>query len=551
MILTPRPGFFKRLPTPLVTCIPLMAFGLLVAVFSFRAETIFNTFLADDPSFAESLQQGNTADMVSNSCRVGQAAGAIFVLAGLLGLIRNAWGYWLARQTYIAVYDTFIYYIYVVARVIAVLRDAEDRTPLQWFKFLSPAGLAVFVMAAFHVLALRRTVANWYIRGRDESPALGDRILDVLNKYLWRPVARSSGASLAMHGTILFLPMLLQLGGMVTPYLVPFGKGLPDAGGGAQKKSANAGAAKKKTLAKIKIKKKPINSKLKGVIMSADAGKNVTTEGRAESLIEDLDQLTSLTYKADTNIVIGGQGTGTGGGRGPGNKAGGVGKGGVGPGGWPDGMKNSVVRFIRLEYNGTGWDDGMNATEAADVNFLQYFERDTGFKVAQKGESHPIRYLAKYDKGTAPPFVFMTGERSISVPPADMKALSNYCMDGGMLFADCGSPEWDRAFRSFIQATFPGKSLVDISDDDIIFQAPYVLPNGAPPLWHHGGNRSLGIKHNGRWIVFYHPGDLNDAWKTGHSGIDPKLAKGAFETGVNIVYYAFTNYLEQTKKYRK
>jgi hypothetical protein len=61
----------------------------------------------------------------------------------------------------------------------------------------------------------------------------------------------------------------------------------------------------------------------------------------------------------------------------------------------------------------------------------------------------------------------------------------------------------------------------------------------------------MGIKHQGRWVVFYHPGDINDAWKTGHSGMDPELVKGAYEMGVNIVYYAFTRYLELTRKYRK
>ena len=65
----------------------------------------------------------------------------------------------------------------------------------------------------------------------------------------------------------------------------------------------------------------------------------------------------------------------------------------------------------------------------------------------------------------------------------------------------------------------------------------------------------MGVKAkvNGRerWVVFYHPGDINDAWKTGNSGLDPDTADGAFRMGVNIIYYAFTHYLEDTRKYRK
>src|SRR5436190_1568352 len=83
------------------------------------------------------------------------------------------------------------------------------------------------------------------------------------------------------------------------------------------------------------------------------------------------------------------KGKGTGGGVGKGKKGGKLGKGGVGPGGWPDGMQNGVVRFIRLEYAGEGWDDGMDPIENADVNFLNEIHEITGFKVAEKGESHP------------------------------------------------------------------------------------------------------------------------------------------------------------------
>ena len=61
----------------------------------------------------------------------------------------------------------------------------------------------------------------------------------------------------------------------------------------------------------------------------------------------------------------------------------------------------------------------------------------------------------------------------------------------------------------------------------------------------------MGVKRDDRWIVFYHPGDMNDAWKTGHSGMDPQLAKASEQLGINLVYYAFTRYLELTRKYRK
>jgi hypothetical protein len=44
---------------------------------------------------------------------------------------------------------------------------------------------------------------------------------------------------------------------------------------------------------------------------------------------------------------------------------------------------------------------------------------------------------------------------------------------------------------------------------------------------------------------------VNDAWKSGHSGLTPDKAKGAFDLGVNVLYYSFTKYLEATAKLRK
>ena len=90
-----------------------------------------------------------------------------------------------------------------------------------------------------------------------------------------------------------------------------------------------------------------------------------------------------------------------------------------------------------------------------------------------------------------------------------------------------------------------------VPDDDPIYQQPYVFENGAPPLWHHGGTHALGIKRGRRWVVYYHPGDIHDAWKIGHSGMSPELTRRAYQLGVNIVYHAFTHYLEETRKYRK
>ena len=114
-----------------------------------------------------------------------------------------------------------------------------------------------------------------------------------------------------------------------------------------------------------------------------------------------------------------------------------------------------------------------------------------------------------------------------------------------MLFADAGSDQWGRAFRSFLARLFPDRELLDIPNDDPIFSQPFRFPNGAPPLWHHDGSRARGIKIDGRWAVFYFPGNLNDAWKTSHGGQPPAIVTQAMRLGMNIVYYASVHYLNR------
>jgi RNA polymerase sigma factor (sigma-70 family) len=202
-----------------------------------------------------------------------------------------------------------------------------------------------------------------------------------------------------------------------------------------------------------------------------------------------------------------------------------------------------VVRLIRLKYDGPGWDDGLDES-GADRNFLERFGQLTGLKVSKNGDAHTIELLAKYPKGFAPAFVFITGTGEIIASDEEVQVLQAYLAGGGMLWADCGGAKWDTSFRALMMRVFPDEPLRDIPDEDPIFRAPFKFPNGAPPLWQHGGKRALGIKLQDRWAVFYHPGDMNDAWKTGHAGLSEAAAQPAFELGVNIVSYARKAHLD-------
>jgi len=449
-------------------------------------------------------------------------------LAGLtLGRRRTAGTLSFLRKCYITAYGLFFALGYGVSHVTALLENnnvkidgTETNNVLVFFwrwALLWPAGCLFIAVALLHLVSWRRCAIRHYAGEGAAEPAPGDWLLENLRTHGHDPkYRRSLLSSTSLHLLIIvIIPWLLQYVGCIAPYRVPEGSGDPVV-----------------TLVKMV---KPKKKEKKKYILRPDSAIYFDIPDLDESkILEEVKEQTELVYVTDPNRVHGK-----------------MGQGGGKEGGWPDGMGREPVRFIRLEYRGQEWDDGMAANERADVNFLEAFRRRTGFSVTTRPESHGIYLLTKYPKGFAPPFVYMTGDSAISVSRRDMKILRDYLLDGGMLFADAGSARWDTNFRTFMKAVFPDKPLLDIADDDPLYLFPYAFANGAPPLWHHGGNRAMGVKHRGRWCVFYHPGDVNDAWKTGHSGLDPELAEAAFDLGTNIIYYAFTHYLQETRKYRK
>ncbi len=513
---------------PSVLCLPLALAAAVLARYAVLLPLLCRRAMDADKAFARAFADAAIPGLAVFCSLISWIAAGALLVASLLGLLRRPWALALLRKAYLGVYLLALVYVYAAWRVTAAAAVARTSPEgfgptamalMGWrWQFLWPALCVLVVFAALHVTALRRVAVAAYSGAVPAEALLGDRIVENIRTHGRDPSYRKSLITSALaHIAVIVVPLVLQAFGCVRSYLIPFGSGRP-------------GVAVVHAVERREAKKKR-----KRLVLNPNSAIYFHVPDLDDSdLLRQVQNMTELAYAADTDAVLGKMGAGEG-----------------KTGGWPEGTGSEPVRFIRLEYSGHDWNDGMDPKDRADVNFLQEFRRITGFKVAARSESHPIRLLRKYDKGYAPPFVYMTGSGAINIPPADMKILRDYLLDGGMLFADCGSPAWDRAFREFARALFPDKRLVEIALDDPIFQMPFVFPNGAPPLWHHGGMRALGIKHKGRWLVFYHPGDVNDAWKTGHSGLRPELAKAAHQLGVNIVYYAFTHYLEQTRKYRK
>jgi hypothetical protein len=375
------------------------------------------------------------------------------------------------------------------------------------------------------------------------------RLKEDLRTWGTDPIYRKSmAASAALHIIVFFvIPFLLSLFGGVEAYKLPKGSGVADPAGMAQT-----------TQEMVKVKVKPKKPKKKFVVRANSPIIFHIPDLDDNGLAKQLEKDTDLTYKTDPNkaheLVAAANGQTSGGVAkgGTGKSKGKLGAGGGTQGGWPDGSENAKIRFVRLNHGGKGWDDNMNPTDRSDLNFLAAFGEYSGFKVENKKfEGYPMAQIAGMEKGYQPPFLYITGTANIPLGNNERKQLREYLMGGGMLFADCGSPAFNSSFRAMADSLISGGRLVEIADDDPIFQQPFNLPNGAPPLWHHGGEKCMGIKHQGRWVVFYHPGDLKDAFRTGHSNLDPDKWQAAEQTGINVITYAFTHYLEATKQYRK
>jgi hypothetical protein len=503
---------------PTILALPLALLAAAVAYYAILVPHWLWAHVVRHPVLAAPLEMADVPAMVTAVAFVAGVCAAVMVAASIAGLLRWRQGLWLLRRGYLAAYVALVLVIYLVFKGVGASTPSGDAYTVwsEAWSYAWPAVGALPVIALLHVLSWRGATIGLYTGRWPAEPTMGDRILENVRTHGRDPRYRKSVlTSVGVHGLVLLGPLLLEVLGCVRPYRIPFGRGT---------------ASVVQVQYVQKKKKKP-----KTFILNPNAAIYFEFPDLEDSEIQkQVEQESQLTYAADVNAVHGA--TGAGGGK---------------EGGWPEGVGRDPIRFIRLKYDGEEWDDGMDTASRADLNFLEEFQRLTGLKTARYSEAHAVRLLAKYEKGFAPPFVYMTGEGRIHVSSRDLKVLRDYCLDGGMLLADCGSPRWDYSFRSFIRAVFPDKDLLVIADDDPIFQRPFQFANGAPPLWHHGGKRALGIKHKNRWCVFYHPGDINDAWKTGHSGMEPRMAKGAFQMGVNIIYYAFTHYLEETKKYRK
>ena len=209
--------------------------------------------------------------------------------------------------------------------------------------------------------------------------------------------------------------------------------------------------------------------------------------------------------------------------------------------GFSGGTKRGKVRFIRLEYNGGDWDQDSGI--GADLNMLMEYGIRTRHNVADKTESRKVAQLKNFPKGKSPPLVYMTGQKNIGLSSSETKILREYLTTKhGMLFADNGgSRHFHGQFVSMMQKVLPTVRPIEIPLDHPVHQVPYPMPK-LPYVAPHGGKVALGWVVDNRLAVYYHPGDIGDAWSDGHAGVPRQIWELCYQLGTNIIFYAHAEY---------
>ncbi len=209
------------------------------------------------------------------------------------------------------------------------------------------------------------------------------------------------------------------------------------------------------------------------------------------------------------------------------------------------GTGRGKVRFLRLKHGDRGWD--RNFGIGGDRNMLAEYGARTRMKVGEETEYVDAGQIAAFPQKKTPPLIYISGKEGLPLTANDKKALKNYLTERhGMILGDNhGGHGFHHNFKA-VMTEITGVEPVPIPRDDAIHQKPSSLPQ-LPIVVAHGGTVPLGWKMDGRWVVYYHPGALSDAWRDDHAGIKKEVYELCYQLGVNIIFYAHREYNQWLK----
>jgi hypothetical protein len=186
-------------------------------------------------------------------------------------------------------------------------------------------------------------------------------------------------------------------------------------------------------------------------------------------------------------------------------------------------VPRNALKVAQINHGGPSWQPAPKAMR----NLLDHLEKTAGMRVDRATDEVGFnsKQIFKFK------FLYMHGNAKFPIPAKDkdLQRLRNNLRWGGLLFADacCGSKDFDKAFRAFVQKLFPDQKLVPIPANDFLYGADL---NGVkltednircrvkrPEGRKKGtGYRNMapaleGIKYENRWVVIYSRYDIGCA----------------------------------------
>jgi hypothetical protein len=120
-----------------------------------------------------------------------------------------------------------------------------------------------------------------------------------------------------------------------------------------------------------------------------------------------------------------------------------------------------------------------------------------------------------------------------------------------MIFCDNGgSHGFHNHFLALMNRVLPEVQYVPVPLDDKIHRVPFAIPY-LPYVAPHGGKEALGWYKDGRWVCYYHPGDIGDAWSDGNAGVKPEVYEACYQLGTNVMFYANAEYSKWVQAQKK
>lgn len=246
-----------------------------------------------------------------------------------------------------------------------------------------------------------------------------------------------------------------------------------------------------------------------------------------------IDHINPQILEVTKGLYVVGQGGGEG-------TGGGIGQGTGSGSGFGAGTGSGKVRFIRLKHSDRLWDKNFGI--GGDLNMLAEYGARTRQKISDKTEYVEVTQLAAFPPRRNPPLLYVGGGKTFLLSQAEKKILQQYLTEKhGMILGDnLGGRDFHNQFVAMMRE-ITGVQEVPIPRDDYIHRRPYLLPS-LPIVVAHGGTVPMGWNVDGRWVVYYHPGALSDAWRDDHAGIKREIFEECYQLGVNIIFYAHLEY---------